>query len=163
MFGALASWLLHQGYWPKDAQASHRLSVAALCSLVLFFFMARYDLLSNGVLYLGGYTVVGAATALVIATSVCNPHPLMIGMLEAKWLRWVGRVSYGLYIWHIPMFKLALAYVGKPWLQNVLAISGTFAVATLSYYYLEKPFLRMKDGDGYERFKAFFRRRQLAT
>ena len=65
----------------------------------------------------------------------------MKGILEADWLRWIGRVSYGLYIWHVPMFKLALAHIAQPWLQNFLAISGTFAVASLSYRYLETPVL----------------------
>lgn len=163
MFGALASWLLHQGYWPKDAKTSHRLSIAGLVSLALFFVMARFNLLSNGFLYLGGYTLVGVSCALYISVAVCDPHPWMKGILEADWLRWIGRVSYGLYIWHVPMFKLALAHIAQPWLQNFLAISGTFAVASLSYRYLETPFLRMKNGDGYERFKAVIRRDPVTT
>ena len=50
-------------------------------------------------------------------------------------LREVGRVSYGVYLWHLPMLHVL------PWL---IGLPATFLVAGLSYEYVEKPFLRRK-------------------
>jgi peptidoglycan/LPS O-acetylase OafA/YrhL len=57
---------------------------------------------------------------------------------------WIGSVSYGVYLWHYPIF----AYFEGLGLPRALQVAGmwsaVFAVAGLSYYGLEKPFLRMK-------------------
>jgi peptidoglycan/LPS O-acetylase OafA/YrhL len=49
-----------------------------------------------------------------------------------------------LYLWHYPVFKW-VKYAGCPWpLKLALALFTTFAVASLSFYLLEKPLLRLK-------------------
>src|SRR5262249_39725239 len=74
--------------------------------------------------------------------------------LEWKRLVWVGRLSYGLYLWHVPAlaglfsfgivatfeYLTTLVYEDFPFFRLALA----FAIASLSYYYVEQPFLRMK-------------------
>ena len=57
---------------------------------------------------------------------------------------WVGRISYGLYLWHWPVnVYLTEARVGLGGTQlNVLRLVVTFAIATVSYYLLEMPVRR---------------------
>ena len=69
-------------------------------------------------------------------------------------LRFVGRISYGLYLYHFPIY-FALG-VGRwrdgeppPPLLVLSAVGLTFLVATLSYYALERPILRLQ-----QRFRA---------
>jgi peptidoglycan/LPS O-acetylase OafA/YrhL len=50
-------------------------------------------------------------------------------------LRYFGRVSYGVYLWHLPLYAM---------LGWKLGILVTLAVAALSYRYVEQPFLRRK-------------------
>src|SRR5258708_1599771 len=69
----------------------------------------------------------------------------MARALSQRWLAYIGKISYGLYLWHYPVFTLLQ---GKHWPREA-EVGSEFllsAVATLaSFHLLEKPLLRMKD------------------
>lgn len=58
-------------------------------------------------------------------------------------LRWLGRRSYGLYLWHYPIFYWMREVADLPWEATLLA-GGTAAVviAALSFRFVESPWLR---------------------
>jgi peptidoglycan/LPS O-acetylase OafA/YrhL len=60
---------------------------------------------------------------------------------------YIGKISYGLFLYHVPIFYLGEKF--KPATPFHLYASGlivmTFVVASLSYEFVEKPFLRLKD------------------
>ncbi len=89
----------------------------------------------------GGYLAFGAVGAvLVIAAS--QPGSVVLGrVLSLGPLRFVGRLSYGLYLFHLPIFF---------WLDETrtglngaslfaLRFAVTMVVATASYYLIERP------------------------
>jgi peptidoglycan/LPS O-acetylase OafA/YrhL len=62
----------------------------------------------------------------------------------------IGRMSYGLYLWHAPVAWLTDArhydwvpILSRP-VQFVVRVALTFAVAGASYRFLERPLLRLK-------------------
>jgi len=70
-------------------------------------------------------------------------HQSLVGRLLAnKILVFVGLISYSLYLWHQPLFAfLRLKSIGEPSVEIFLVvIAATFALATLSWRYVEKPF-----------------------
>jgi peptidoglycan/LPS O-acetylase OafA/YrhL len=79
------------------------------------------------------------AAALVILTAVLDERSLLSRALRFAPLRYVGRISYGLYLWH-PVVLWSTGYVGPT--QGVLL---SLAVASGSYYGIERPFLRRKE------------------
>jgi peptidoglycan/LPS O-acetylase OafA/YrhL len=62
--------------------------------------------------------------------------------LDWKPLAWVGKISYSLYLWQqLFCFESVIPIVGRPPL-NVVA---SFGCASLSYYLVERPALRLRD------------------
>ncbi len=58
-----------------------------------------------------GYTVVAIGTAIVITDLTLGSHSVLRGLLSLSFLAWVGRISYGVYLYHFPIFK-TLAHWG---------------------------------------------------
>ena len=93
-------------------------------------------------LYLGGFSVVSLASALLIATAVDGRARLLPRMLGWGLLRWVGLRSYGIYLWHWPVFQvtrpqLDLPLDGLPLFALRLAL--TLVLVELSYRFVEMP------------------------
>ncbi len=90
----------------------------------------------------GGLLVVDALTAVVIAAAVSPRTRALTLVLGNRALRWVGTRSYGIYLWHWPVFM-----VTRPGhdiaLNNISALAlrlgATFALAELSYRFVYRP------------------------
>src|SRR5215204_5969121 len=118
------------------------LSIAALGGLVWFFLhLGEFEPL----LYRGGFVLVGLTTLTAIMAVV---HPYAhVGsyLLGSAPMRWLGVRSYGIYLWHWPVFMLTrpeldVAFGGLPLLS--LRIGLTILLADLSYRFVERPIRR---------------------
>jgi peptidoglycan/LPS O-acetylase OafA/YrhL len=90
-------------------------------------------------------TLVAVATVVVIYGCVTGSFPLLKRMLSAKWLVFVGAISYSLYLWHVPADVLMREVAGlKSWQLAAAEFPLTFAAACVSYYLVEQPFLKRK-------------------
>jgi peptidoglycan/LPS O-acetylase OafA/YrhL len=64
------------------------------------------------------------------------------------WIRYLGKISYGLYVYHMLMLSL----IEYPWAKGrvsslclaALSLAATILTAAVSYRFLETPFLRLK-------------------
>ena len=93
------------------------------------------------------YFLLAALYAGLIGWLICSPEAGLSRVLSTRPLRFVGRISYGLYVWHpfvfAPLFR---AMKGRsPWLEAGLGFPLVFLAAFLSWYGFERPFLRLKD------------------
>ena len=118
------------------------LDIVGLAALVgLVFFCVWLDE-TKPFLFQGGLTLVALTTAVAIMVVVHPLTRLFAGLLEWWPLRWVGVRSYGIYLWHWPVFvvtrpELDVPIGGLPLL--VLRLVATFVLAGLSYRYVETP------------------------
>jgi peptidoglycan/LPS O-acetylase OafA/YrhL len=76
----------------------------------------------------------------------------LIGLLENRIFKYIGKISYGLYVYHngAIWFASRIRDYGiedelvKP-LSTLLALILSFILAMLTYKFIEKPFLSLKD------------------
>jgi peptidoglycan/LPS O-acetylase OafA/YrhL len=66
------------------------------------------------------------------------------GFMRRSWLVYLGRISYGLYMYHGAVLLLAAAIFGRNAAACFVALPVTIAIAAASYRWLESPFLRLK-------------------
>jgi len=85
----------------------------------------------------------------LLVGTVTNPHGIAGRILEAKPIRWVGRMSYSLYLWQ-QLFLIDGPNKRAPriaWLQTLpLNLVGALALAAASYYLIERPMIRLGHG-----------------
>jgi peptidoglycan/LPS O-acetylase OafA/YrhL len=58
---------------------------------------------------------------------------------------YLGKISYGLYVWHMLNFYILDHFFKHATLLKPLTLFPTIAMAMISYHYLETPFLKLKN------------------
>ncbi len=88
-----------------------------------------------------------ALTFLVGACAVRSDHSL-VWLTDGAPVRWVGTVSYGIYLFHVALITgarlLVPAALGTPGWAFAIGLPVTVAVASASYVWLERPLLGLR-------------------
>ena len=143
MWGALAAILIDLRIVPTG-KLRKVASWAGVPALLGLFVIASFEGLENGFFYLVGFALVGLCSSVLIYTSVVCPLPPLARALAFRPLRWIGGISYGLYLWHWPIIRIVAGWE-LPQVATIAAeYSISFAIATVSYYSMEQPILRLK-------------------
>jgi peptidoglycan/LPS O-acetylase OafA/YrhL len=159
--GALLACAVHAGVAPKTLR---RLSVA--CVLVGGSLCAFLVVKSGGVSAFGNPRVwttmshnipflTGLAALFCGALGLALHGPrLYVELLRMRPLVRMGKISYGLYLYHLPLLEL-MRWLGKKaaaatgadvsWTFVVLKLAAFFLVAELSWRFIESPILKLKD------------------
>jgi peptidoglycan/LPS O-acetylase OafA/YrhL len=110
--------------------------------LVIFGFAHRAD----SALYLGELTGIAVLVAIVIGGVALAPESAVGRILALPPLVAIGRISYGIYLWHWPVYRyLHESELGLGWWQTQLVrIAVTLGASTASYFILERPMLKLR-------------------
>lgn len=144
LIGVLASWNI----LPKTRQTILASKIAAIASVIFIVFLELTLYEADPFMSRGATTLIGIASAAIIINLISSPVKPLKDFLETPLLVWIGRISYGLYLWHFPIFRQIMALGLHPVLTIIIEVAITFAVAILSYYFIEQPFLRLKNRSG---------------
>lgn len=114
---------------------------ASLLAIIwVFWQVGEFD----GWLYRGGFLLFALLVAVLVAMA-SHPGSPFGAMLGTQPWRYIGQRSYGLYLWHWPVFMvtrpdLDIGLDGLPLL--ILRFGLTFGIAELSYRFVEMPIRR---------------------
>ena len=127
-----------------------------------------------GALYAGLFTAGWAVVSVARGSAPFDHWPYLLGVgigwfcygldrptvgplhwfLESRLIRWVGKISYGLYLYHWPIYLLVTPTRAARLVPGVSVIEGnnliwlhlalTFALAAASFYLVEQPVMRRR-------------------
>ena len=119
-------------------------SVATLSFLGLVYI--KYVLDKSPFIFEMGWTIIALLAGFIIL-SVADGVFFVQKVFTWRPLTMIGKVSYGLYLWHMPIFVLLGRHVtsGSRPLRLLIGIILASVVTSLSWFFIEKPFLNLKD------------------
>ena len=103
--------------------------------------------------YYGGIALVSVLSAVLIAVLVV-PNTWMARFFALPPLVWIGKRSYGMYLWHFPILLLTTdpnSTVAMPWYMRVVQVALIVVVSALSYTFVEDPIRKGKLGAWWKR------------
>ncbi len=166
LIGAALAFVWAPGRLPRRVEAATRLTASiygflALLGLIGFLAVIRE---SDRLLYQGGFVPVALLAAVLIAAVVHPCGTSIRWLLERRPLVWIGLRSYGLYLWHWPVFMLMrphqdIALDGVPLLGLRLAVA--IALSEASYRFVETPIRRGALGREWQRMREALQGRRL--
>ncbi len=157
LIGVATAWLMRQPAAIEKVRARRQqlwtaIEILSAGCLVSFLFESRDNLLTN----LGLYDCFALLFACVIIASLTEPR--VAAFLQGRWLRGLGNISYGVYLFHSIAFVVALSVLPAMRDRGVAAaavgLALTMGVCKLSWEYFEKPIIRLGHRTTYSREQA---------
>ena len=124
-----------------DRRATMVLDTAGAIALIWLFRLHQTVGFTDAFLYRGGLFLVAGLTGVLIVVTV-HPASHFGALLGNSVFRWVGLRSYGIYLWHWPIFQVTRPELDVPihGVANVaLRLALTIVTAELSYRFIEMP------------------------
>ena len=159
LYGALAAISIRELSLQGALQWAHKILPYALCAMGLVIAFGGVDFHSISMTVIG-FPVLAAIFACLVLLSL-RSGSLVNRFGNVPALRFIGRYSYGMYVYHI-LFWPGLSWI-LPWQQvrlhsvvlgglgfMLLLLAGTMGVSVASYELYEKQWLRLKKRFAYE-------------
>jgi len=142
LIGCLAGQLFVSGFLDRRRIRSWMVW-ACLVGFAVLAMTTRWDHIATFVI---GFPLIGVAASVMIVGSVVAPPPAVRRVLSTSPFLALGRLSYSLYLWHLPvlLFMADTLHLGRALVAGV-GIPLSLAVAAASYLLVEQPFLALKD------------------
>ncbi|MDR4994574.1 acyltransferase family protein [Bacillus altitudinis] len=139
--------------WPMQRLSSKKLlpvgrrilHIAGFGSFAVFLLCVYAVDEFDGFLYQGGMLLFCFNAAILIAC-ICHPASLLGKWLSYQPLVWLGKRSYGIYLWHYPIIVLTtpVIEIGQPSMGRVaLQIIAILLIAEASYRFIEQPIRKL--------------------
>jgi peptidoglycan/LPS O-acetylase OafA/YrhL len=93
-----------------------------------------------------GFSVVAAASVSFVYLALFSMQKWLQAILTNRFLVYTGTISYGIYLLErIPLDVAKVLHLDKhPFLSLALTTGATYALAAVSWKFLERPFLKLK-------------------
>ncbi len=147
LLGATMAHLLRRGWQP-----GRWVPWATIGGLGFIAYFSATQQSRSTFMFYGGYLLLSLSSCAVI-----------LGVLREGWLtrllslaplKFVGRISYSLYLWHFVIFLFVqqeLPRHSERWERLAVGIGVAFLAAVASHYFIERPFLKPRTSLGTQR------------
>lgn len=152
-FGGLAAVLIFKNKkinWLKNLSGVGRFTFYGylVFHFTFFYFLDKNATgAANGLVALVSRYLFIIYIALLIAEQMINVCRMQL-LEKSRFLIFTGKLSYGLYCFHgitITFVNLLLARFGiSNWIMVIIYFAINYLIASISYFYLESPFLKLK-------------------
>ena len=129
--------------WTRRREPTQWLRPAAWGAVAILLPCLAFATVNSPFLFYGGLSLIDWSCGMIL-----------LAVLDARWagtrlFRFspfvrIGKVSYGLYLWHLPIYFMIRRYGTRDLWGALLALALTAACALVSWFLLEKPALRWK-------------------
>ena len=97
-----------------------------------------------------GHFLYGMASVLLVAPFCVDSQALLVKAVSFRLFTWLGTISYGIYLWHMAFLGGNFAEKYMPYTENdgqvllrfLVVLPASIAIASLSYYVIERPIMR---------------------
>ncbi len=122
----------------RDRFVLDGVGLAALAAIILMIWKTNQF---ETFLYDGGLLFLSVLSALVIA-ALAHPKTILGKVMGCHPLSWLGKRSYGIYLWHYPVIVLTSPSVNTNGLnltRAALQVGASIVIADLSFRFVEEP------------------------
>jgi peptidoglycan/LPS O-acetylase OafA/YrhL len=126
------------------ARVARMIDAGSLVGLIILVVLAHTLTGSSALTYEGGFLLVSLATSAMILAVLVAPRGLTAQLFAIRPLAWLGTISYGMYLWHYPLYlyltpnRTGLSGVGLFFIR----VMATIGIAALSFWLVERPIMR---------------------
>jgi peptidoglycan/LPS O-acetylase OafA/YrhL len=144
LFGcALAVWGNPVMDFKKGAKPSALELAAAAAGLGLLG--VSFFVRSNGFRESIRYTIQGVGLYPLFFLVIRHPQLFVARVLNLRWVRFIGTLSYSLYLSHQVAILVIREHVPSPWLvQSLLALGASFLLSLAIWRWVEKPCAKLR-------------------
>lgn len=135
------------------------LAITVVAGFALIVLIPSYSLASLGwpsnlplaYQWVWGYSLLNLTSAAIIAALIEGKGARFFAFTNISLLQHLGKISYGIYVYHPLLIFAALNYTnkipsfqGKSIIELIIIMAATSVIAHFSYKYWEKPFIKKK-------------------
>jgi peptidoglycan/LPS O-acetylase OafA/YrhL len=95
--------------------------------------------------YSVGISAVSGMSVLLIKGLHGGRWRMISRALTVGWIVYLGRISYGIYLWHFPILRWLMESPMDAWSRLICTLALSLSAASLSYHFMEKPLLDRRD------------------
>lgn len=129
--------------WPRLLTGRHVTSIFGVLGIAALAWAGWSLSAETTWLYPGGFLLVDAATLLAIVAAASPAAAALNGVMGNRAFVWLGTRSYGLYLFHWPVFQMMRPRVDlNGWWVNPGRIAVSLLLAELSYRLVETQFMK---------------------
>jgi peptidoglycan/LPS O-acetylase OafA/YrhL len=147
LVGCMVACLVSGNMVPKTRAFGLLLRCLTILSVIFLTLMAVFATWTDFLAYRSTtITLIALSAGSILTMMVVSPPTWVLWILRFSALVWIGRVSYGLYLWHwaVRWFVYQQEALPASQLQLWMTVFLSLALTSLSYYFVEKPFLNWK-------------------